>query len=166
MYHPHPGGDRRDTARGKGSPAAKTKERPLAPPKRGSSHSPGLGRDAPSPRDTPLPPRANERSRLGALGFMNEFRTHPPAARPPPAKGSSEETAGALQYPSYSRESSSSYSLAHFVKSLSKLPTLLRNSSQTKDLHIFDIHYHQYCFVWEFVCLVLSTWSLFKQLQK
>lgn len=40
-YHPHPGGERRNAAREKGSPAGKTKERPLAPPERGSSHSPG-----------------------------------------------------------------------------------------------------------------------------
>lgn len=40
-YHPHPGEERRNTPKGKGSPAGNTKERPLAPPKRGSSHSPG-----------------------------------------------------------------------------------------------------------------------------
>lgn len=35
-YHPHPGGERRNTARAKGSPAGKSKKRPLAPPMRGS----------------------------------------------------------------------------------------------------------------------------------
>lgn len=79
-YHPHPGGERRNSARGKGSPAWKTKECPLVPPKRGSSHSPGpRAQGALHPRGTPLFPRANERGSWEP--WVYEWAPRPPIYR-------------------------------------------------------------------------------------
>lgn len=137
-YHAHPGGEegrsqgkRKSSLESQGTPPRSTQA--WIYPLRwvlGALH----------PRGTPLSPRANEKQ-AGNIGFYEW------APRPPTCCLVSPQRVRAQRPPAPSDTCPTNrLTLAHFVKSLSKLPHALLHNSQMRDLHIFDTNHRSTLF--------------------